>query len=68
MVVPTGVIMPPPIPWSMRNAMREPALQARPHRAEPAVNMASATAKVFFVPKRSPIQPEAGIQTAKLTR
>src|SRR5882672_578606 len=48
--------------------MREPALQARPHSAEPAVNATSARAKVLFEPKRSLIQPEAGIQIARLIR
>src|SRR5258705_12949944 len=48
--------------------MREPALQARPQSAEPAVNTRSANAKVLFEPKRSLIQPEAGIQIARLIR
>src|SRR5258705_5152924 len=48
--------------------MREPALQARPHSAEPMVNTPSANAKVLFEPNRSLIQPEAGIQSARLIR
>jgi len=32
------------------------------------VNTASAKRKVRFVPKRSPIQPDAGIHTARLSR
>ncbi len=68
MAVPTGVSMPPPTPCRTRNRVSDSMLQARPHSAEPAVNIAVANMKVFLVPKRSPIQPEAGIQTARLTR
>jgi len=41
---------------------------AAPQSAEPVVKTISATRNVFFVPKRSPIQPEAGIQIARLKR
>jgi hypothetical protein len=43
-------------------------LQERPQSAEAVVNIASANRKVFLVPNRSPIQPEAGIQMARLSR
>jgi hypothetical protein len=32
------------------------------------VKVAIAKRKIFFVPMRSPTQPEAGIQTARLSR
>ena len=62
--VPTGVSMPPPTPCRMRNATRDSTFHARPHRADANVNIVSANMNVFFVPKRSPIHPDAGIQTA----
>ena len=68
MAVPTGVNMPPPTPCNTRNAMREFALHAAPHSADAPVNMASAKRNVFFVPNRSPIQPDAGIHNARLHR
>ena len=39
-----------------------------PHSAEATVNTTSANRKVRFVPTRSPIQPEAGITTARVSR
>jgi len=51
-----------------RNAISDWMLHAAPHRAEPVVKTISANRNVFFVPKRSPIQPEAGIQMARLSR
>ena len=40
-VMTDGMIIPPPMPWSTRKKMREPALQARPDRIEPMVNRTS---------------------------
>ena len=68
MLVPTGVSMPPPTPCNRRNTISDWMLQAAPHSAEPIVKTTSANRNVFFVPKWSPIQPEAGIQMARLNR
>jgi hypothetical protein len=43
-------------------------LQAAPHKAEAVVKTIRANRNVFLVPKRSPIQPDAGIQMARLRR
>ena len=40
-VMTEGMIMPPPMPWSTRKKMSEPALQARPDSTEPMVNSTS---------------------------
>ena len=40
--VPTGTSIPPPTPWSNRNAMSSFRLLAIPHNADAAVNIASA--------------------------
>ena len=68
MAVPTGVSMPPPTPCSTRNATRLSMFHAAPHRADASVNITSANTKIFFVPKRSPSQPDAGIHSARLSR
>lgn len=66
--VPTGVSMPPPTPWSTRKAMSDSRLQASPQASEALVKMTSAVMKIFFVPKRSPNQPEIGMTTARLSK
>lgn len=68
MAVPTGVSIPPPMPWSRRKAMSWSSEAARPHRTEAAVNRPTATRNVRLVPTRSPIHPDAGMKTARLSR
>ena len=65
---PTGVNIPPPTPWRTRKAMSSPSEVDKPHRHELTVNTISANWNVRFVPNRSPIQPDAGIHTARLSR
>jgi hypothetical protein len=60
--------MPPPTPCRMRAAMSDSTFQANPHSADAAVNVARARTNVRLVPKRSPIQPDAGIHIARLSR
>ena len=64
MAMPIGVSIPPPTPWTMRNATSWPIVWAKPHRTEPPTKRPSAVRKTRLVPKRSPIQPLAGIHTA----
>ena len=66
--VPTGVSIPPPTPCNTRNATSSLRLCACPHSADASVNIASANRNTFLVPMRSPIQPDAGIQTASDSR
>ena len=68
MAVPTGVNMPPPTPCNTRNATSSFRLCAWPHSADARVNIANANRNTFFVPIRSPIQPDAGIQIASESR
>ena len=66
--IPTGASMPPPAPCRMRNATSSPRLEASPHSAEAAVNTTMAVSRTRLPPKRSPSQPDAGMNTARLTR
>jgi len=65
---PTGTIMAPPTPCRIRAATRNQRLSARPHRTEPSVKTMIAARKTVRVPKRSAIQPLAGMKTARLSR
>ena len=67
-VIPVGMTIPPPRPWSTRNAISEPALQASPHSVEPSTNSATAPMNTRRVPKRSTIQPVSGITAASASR
>jgi hypothetical protein len=68
MAVPTGVRIPPPTPWSTRNATNDSMFQARPQSRDADVNRKSAIMKMRFVPNRSPAQPLTGMNTARLSR
>ncbi len=63
-VMPAGMIMPPPRPWSTRNRMIVAEDQARPERQEPITNIAIDPMYRRLVPKRSAIQPLSGITVA----
>ena len=66
--MPTGVSIPPPTPWRIRKATSSVMLAARPHSADATVNTTIAASRTRLPPKRSPSQPEAGMNTARLTR
>ena len=57
---PTGTIIAPPMPWTMRAATSIGRFSARPHPAEPRVNTAIAEQNTGRAPNRSAIQPLAG--------
>ncbi len=63
-LIPTGMIIPPPMPWSTRKTISDSADQARPQSAEPMPNSATDTIHTRLAPKRSDIQPVSGITTA----
>ena len=65
---PTGNSMPPPMPWSTRNAISELADHATPHRHEPTMKRLSDVIQISFAPKRSTAQPVTGITTARASR
>ncbi len=64
---PTGTIMAPPSPCSRRLATRNEIWLVTPHNSEPSVKTAMAAAKTRRVPKRSAIQPDIGMKTARLS-
>ena len=68
MAMPTGVIIPPPTPCSTRNRTSWERLSAKPHRTEAPVKMATESNSIRLDPNRSPSQPAAGMNTARLTR
>ena len=67
-VMPTGVMRPPPTPCRTRKAVSSLRLVATPQSADAAVNMNMAVSSTRRGPKRSPSQPDAGMNTARLTR
>jgi hypothetical protein len=67
-VIPAGKIIPPPRPWNTRKAISDPADQASPESAEPAMNSAMASMYTRFVPNLSLAQPVSGITVAKASR
>ena len=64
MVMPAGMIIPPPRPWSTRKRIREPADQASPDNAEPVRKSAIEIMYSRLVPKRSAIHPVSGMTVA----
>jgi hypothetical protein len=52
----------------MRKATSSPRLDATPHSAEATEKTAMAVSSTRLPPNRSPSQPDAGINTARLTR
>ena len=65
---PTGTIIDPPMPCTMRDATSSGRLCASPHPAEPRVKTAIAQQNTGRAPNRSAIQPDSGMNTAKLRR
>ena len=53
MVMPSGLIIPPPRPWITRKATRLVLFQARPHSSEPPVNRTIVIRYRRLVPKVS---------------
>jgi hypothetical protein len=66
--MPTGASMPPPTPWRIRNSTSSVMLAASPQSAEASVKITMAPSRTRFPPSRSPSHPEAGMNTARLTR
>jgi hypothetical protein len=65
---PTGAIIPPPAPCSTRKISSSVSDPAIPHNADAAVNTAIAASSTRLPPNRSPSQPDAEMNTARLTR
>ena len=65
---PTGDIMAPPTPCSMRAATRKPSVGACAQAIEPTVNNAIAARNTVRDPKRSASRPLAGMNIASVSR
>ncbi len=65
---PTGDIIAPPAPCSMRAATRNPSVGACAQAIEPSVNSAIAARKTVRDPKRSASLPLAGMNIANVSR
>ena len=63
----SGIMGPPQIPCSTRNAMSEGRLQASPHSKEAIVKSTTETTKVRTTPKRCMSQPVNGTTIASAT-
>ena len=63
-VMPAGMIMPPPNPCRMRNAISDSADQARPDSTDPSANSTIEIMYSRLVPNRSAAQPVSGITVA----
>ena len=63
-VMPAGMIMPPPRPCTTRNRMIDSADQARPASTEPTMNIAIEPMYSRLVPNRSAAQPDSGMTVA----
>jgi len=68
MAIPTGASMPPPAPCRTRKATSSSRLDARPHSADATEKTTMAVSSTRLPPNRSPSQPDAGMNTARLTR
>ena len=65
---PTGVIIAPPMPWTMRAATKPDSELARAQPTEPITKIAIAARNTVRAPKRSAVQPLAGMKTASESR
>ena len=68
MVIPAGMIIPPPKPCTTRKKISDPADHARPESTDPATNRVTTSIHSCLAPKRSDAHPVMGITTASATR
>jgi len=67
-LMPTGMIMPPPMPCRTRKKISDSTDHARPHSAEPRPKSATETIHTCLAPNRSDIHPVSGITAASASR
>jgi len=65
---PTGTIIAPPIPCTMRDRTRSGRVCDRPQPIEPSMKTTIAALNTRRAPKRSAVQPLIGTNTARLRR
>ena len=67
-LIPTGMIRPPPRPWSTRKQINDPSDLASPHSADPTANTATEIIHTRLEPKRWVNHPASGITIASDSR
>ena len=65
---PTGTIIAPPIPWTMRETTSIHSEFETPQPIEPSTNTMIAALNTRRAPSRSAVQPLIGTKTARLSR
>ena len=65
---PTGTIIAPPAPWTMRRATSSESVVLSAQPSEASVKIAMAERKTRRGPKRTVIQPLSGMSTARVSR
>ena len=65
---PTGTIIAPPAPWTMRSATSSGSVVLSAQPSEAPVKIAMADRKIRRGPKRTVIQPLSGMSTASVSR
>ena len=65
---PTGTIMAPPMPWTMRAITSSLSELAKPQPIDPTMKPKIAARKTVRAPKRSAVQPLNGMKMARLSR
>ena len=65
---PTGVIIAPPMPWTIRASTNSSSERESAQPIEPSTNTPMAMRKTLRAPKRSAIQPLAGMKMASASR
>ena len=68
MIVPTGMIIPPPMPCSARAAISISRLCDNAHHTDPMVNTTSAATYSRAAPNRRAAQPVTGMTAASASR
>ncbi len=68
MAIPTGIMAPPPMPWTTRKKMMNPRLGDRAHANEPAAKSTIDQMKTGLRPSRSAIHPVTGCTTPTARR
>jgi len=65
---PTGTIIAPPAPWTMRSATSSVSVVLSAHPSDARVKIVMADRNTFRGPKRTVIQPLSGMSTASVSR
>ena len=67
-IIPSGISIPPPTPWTTRKMISSVAEVEMPQSIDPPVNSTSEITYIRRAPKRSAAQPVRGITAARESR